>query len=200
MAEQQKKNTFRAFGEFLLKALGFGIGLFILKLVLPPEAGRLVLGFAALSAILFMIWVPKQKYFNQRSTYAALLVAVMFSVGSSGAPSGPVDPTLQKIAENKKMQEEAIRDETTRQQAWIAQGQESIKKKLKDPSSAKFQNVYFSKAGGAPVACGEVSSKNSYGGYAGFQRFVAAGDGPLAFLENEVEDFAHVWNEMCVSK
>ncbi len=44
--------------------------------------------------------------------------------------------------------------------------------KLKDPYSAQFKNVRFSNgSGGVWVVCGEVNSKNSYGGYAGYTKF-----------------------------
>jgi hypothetical protein len=44
---------------------------------------------------------------------------------------------------------------------------------LKDPDSAKFRNMRFVKYNGRTVVCGEVNSKNSYGGYVGFENFVA---------------------------
>lgn len=195
--EKQKKKTTRAFGEFLLKALGFGIALYVSLKILPGDAGRLILGFAALSAILLMIWVPKQKYFNERSTYAALLLAVMLFAGSGPDAPRQTDPALREIAANKRQQEKAIREEQMRQDLWIAQSQQAIKRKLKDPGSAQFRNVRFSRAGGSPVACGEVSSQNSYGGMSGFQRFVAAGESGPAVLQEEVADFAAMWNKMC---
>ncbi|MGY8590652.1 hypothetical protein QRO08_15945 [Paracidovorax citrulli] len=45
---------------------------------------------------------------------------------------------------------------------------------LKDPDSAKFRNIKLAKTdtAGAWVMCGEVNAKNSYGGYAGFGRFM----------------------------
>jgi len=44
---------------------------------------------------------------------------------------------------------------------------------LKDPDSAKFRNVRFVKYNARTVVCGEVNAKNSYGGYVGFENFVA---------------------------
>ncbi len=49
----------------------------------------------------------------------------------------------------------------------------------------------------SPGACGEINYKRASGGYAGFQRFVAAG--PVAQLEEEMsgEEFRRLWSVMC---
>ena len=50
--------------------------------------------------------------------------------------------------------------------AWMNQGMEAVKTKLKDPDSAEFRNVYFHRGSeDIPMTCGEVNSKNSFGGY-----------------------------------
>jgi hypothetical protein len=47
--------------------------------------------------------------------------------------------------------------------------QNSVRAKLKDPDSAKFQDLRsFAEA---RVACGKVNSKNSFGGYVGYEEF-----------------------------
>jgi len=50
------------------------------------------------------------------------------------------------------------------------------------------------------MTCGEVNSKNSFGGYGGFQKFVSAGRAELTFLSEQMTDgdFVEVWNRMCV--
>lgn len=45
---------------------------------------------------------------------------------------------------------------------------------LKDPMSAQFKNVRLVDYNNGKVICGEVNAKNSYGGYIGFQRFIAS--------------------------
>jgi len=50
----------------------------------------------------------------------------------------------------------------------IRMAKEAVTKNLKDPSSADFRNVRWVSGGDV---CGEVNAKNSFGGYAGFQRF-----------------------------
>ena len=68
---------------------------------------------------------------------------------------------------------------------------------MKDGSSAEFRNVFFNN-NGTPVSCGEVNSKNSFGAYSGYQRFISAGN-VLTILEEEVSDgIQTVWNQYCV--
>ena len=48
-----------------------------------------------------------------------------------------------------------------------------VKEELKDPFSAVFRNedIYLD-VGGNKTVCGEVNSKNSFGAYTGFQKYV----------------------------
>lgn len=54
----------------------------------------------------------------------------------------------------------------------------AVKKSLKDPNSAQFQNV--------KGYCGEVNAKNSYGGYTGYKRFISV-DG-RTIIDNDEDD------------
>lgn len=87
-------------------------------------------------------------------------------------------------------------DERTQQLVWIEQSKDAVRARLKDSRSAEFKDVFFNRASGTPMTCGQVNSKNSLGGYTGYQRFVASGD-TLAFFENETEDFSVVWAQYC---
>jgi hypothetical protein len=103
---------------------------------------------------------------------------------SSISFAGPQD-AYDKTTDGKKL-------------GWMEKGMEAVKSKLKDPKSAQFRNVYFHRgADGIPMTCGEVNSKNSFGGYGGFQKFTSAGRSDLTFLEEEVSDFDTVWNRLC---
>jgi hypothetical protein len=89
--------------------------------------------------------------------------------------------------------------DVAKQYAWIETGKEQIKTKLKDPDSATFRNVHFYSGGGVPVTCGEVNAKNSFGGYNGFERFIAAGS-QLAVLESDMKspsELDEVWARFC---
>ena len=82
--------------------------------------------------------------------------------------------------------------------AWMTRGMDAVKTKLKDPGSAEFQNVYFHRGSeDIPVTCDEVNSKNSFGGYRGFQKFISTGKSDMTFLEEEIADFANLWNALC---
>ncbi|WP_141687427.1 hypothetical protein [Pseudomonas putida] len=63
---------------------------------------------------------------------------------------------------------------------------------LKDPSSAEFRNQRG--------LCGEVNSKNSFGGYVGFKKFIAASREMVVF-ENDGRmnpgDFETAWSTHC---
>jgi hypothetical protein len=54
--------------------------------------------------------------------------------------------------------------------------EDAVRAKLRDPSSAQFRNVHFNKISTTDV-CGEVNAKSLFGGYIGFNRFVAEQDG-----------------------
>lgn len=79
----------------------------------------------------------------------------------------------------------------------MIQAQENIRNHLKDPRSAEFRNTYVRNINGASIFCGEVNSKNSFGAYKGFQRFVATGS-HLFYLEEEAKNFSRIWSKMCV--
>ncbi len=88
--------------------------------------------------------------------------------------------------------------------------EEAVRYHLKDPESARFRNVRAKIRNakiGDGVVCGEVNSKNSYGGYIGFKRFYGMkknefnddydasieGEGPK--LDREI--FAEMWAQFC---
>ena len=84
------------------------------------------------------------------------------------------------------------------QALWIENAKDVVRLALKDPKSATFRNVnYHLGQSNSALACGEVNSKNSFGGYGGFQRFITNGFSSGTFLEEQVEDFDNVWNAFC---
>ena len=82
--------------------------------------------------------------------------------------------------------------------AWVEYCKILVKDKLKNSRSAKFRNVYFNRGLGVPIACGEVNSKNSFGGYIGYQKFISAGKSELTYLQEEMSDFHVAWNKLCL--
>ena len=92
--------------------------------------------------------------------------------------------------------------DTSKQFAWIEASKDAIRQRLRDPESAEFRNVHFYSGGPAAVACGEVNSKNGFGGYTGYERFIAAGNvGGLVFLASDLSspsEMDKAWMETCV--
>ena len=88
-------------------------------------------------------------------------------------------------------------DLSSKKLGWMDHGMDLVRAKLKDPSSAKFKDVYFKHNGKVPAACGKVNAKNSFGGYSGYQRFLAAGSADFTFLETDMKDFQSLWNALC---
>ncbi len=56
----------------------------------------------------------------------------------------------------------------------INEAKNSVKQRLKDPSSAEFTNVQLRDYVGGKVVCGYVNAKNSFGGYVGAKQFIAS--------------------------
>jgi len=108
-------------------------------------------------------------------------------------PSQPTAATTQRseqVAQQKA--DSAIRLEM------MSTGKDAVRAKLKDPRSATFRKVVVHKREGMILMCGEVNSKNSLGGYTGYQKFVSMGTDESTFLQEEVSDFATVWNRLCL--
>lgn len=77
----------------------------------------------------------------------------------------------------------------------VVQAQSSIREKLKDPSSAKFERTYVlphpdtsTKFTHLKSACGFVNAKNSFGAYTGSVRFVVLLGVPNGEREFQVLD------------
>ncbi len=89
----------------------------------------------------------------------AFFVAAIITIGIFPAAHGA--PKKKATVESAK---------PSADQALIDQAKGAVKLKMKDPESAQFRNVHI-KAGEEAAVQGEVNAKNSYGGYAGFERF-----------------------------
>lgn len=66
----------------------------------------------------------------------------------------------------------------------------ALKKYLKDPDSAEIRNHNGN--------CGEINSKNSFGGYTGFRRFIASSTIVAVEGENmDANEFQKAWEQVC---
>ena len=73
-------------------------------------------------------------------------------------------------------------------------GRAEVLRRLKDPDSAKFRGLFVFNG---VTLCGEVNSKNSMGGYVGFQRFLNIVPAGLVELDSGSEDFENSWMIAC---
>lgn len=67
---------------------------------------------------------------------------------------------------------------------------EFVQNRLKDPDSAQFRNQ--------KGFCGEVNSKNGFGAYTGFKKFIAASS-DLIVMEADMKpnEFKMAWDNVC---
>ena len=70
----------------------------------------------------------------------------------------------------------------------FSQAKSVVKYRLKDSESAKFRNLRMSKThSGGDIVKGEVNAKNSFGGYAGFEKFIYLPNDGSVKLESEAK-------------
>ena len=91
-------------------------------------------------------------------------------------------------------------DDSSRLAGFQTAAKEQVQGILKDPDSAKYEDVHAYKhvndtGQTAYVFCGKVNSKNGFGGYGGYQRFVSTVG--IAVLEEQASDFRQVWSQFC---
>lgn len=69
----------------------------------------------------------------------------------------------------------------------ISQTKQHVKDMLKDPESAQFKDVKVAiNSKGEKTVCGQVNSKNSYGGYTGFKSFYVKNNNGLIYFEDDL--------------
>ena len=75
----------------------------------------------------------------------------------------------------------------TRESRNVLRAKREVADMLKDPESAKFRNIreYYPN-----VVCGEVNSKNGWGGYAGYKPFLYHGGKGFIKLEPSEDEVA----------
>jgi hypothetical protein len=75
-------------------------------------------------------------------------------------------------------------------------GENAVKTVLKDPDSATFKNQHIGIKG---HPCGEVNSKNGFGGYTGFNRYIVASTTMIAIenMNTDPSEFEPSWDLFC---
>lgn len=74
----------------------------------------------------------------------------------------------------------------------IFDAEETVRRTMKDPSSAQFKG---SRKGKNNTICGQVNGKNSFGAYSGFERFIVSSNTP--FIDDGSVMFSDNWNDNC---
>lgn len=106
----------------------------------------------------------------------AILVALSFGV-IMGMPKSNTSASIEKSAKVA-----AIEQQTNSRMALLNH--------LKDPNSAEIRNHNGN--------CGEVNSKNGFGGYTGFRRFIASSAIVAVEGENmDSDEFQKAWERVC---
>lgn len=96
--------------------------------------------------------------------------------------------------EAKKAEEEAVKEAQRQKRDRIinieVESKMALMNFLKDPDSAEVRNQNGN--------CGEVNSKNGFGGYTGFKRYIASPTVVAIEGENMTSsEFESVWNKVC---
>ncbi|ENV09548.1 hypothetical protein F966_02206 [Acinetobacter higginsii] len=104
---------------------------------------------------------------------------------------------LEKQTKDKINEEQArLSDEKNKENLNIALAEAAVKTQLVDPDSAKFQNQKGN--------CGEVNSKNKFGGYVGYSRYVFLTSDNMVAIESNSSDsiwptsvMNELWSKHC---
>lgn len=101
-----------------------------------------------------------------------------------------VEPEKEAKEASQKQQLEIGKQQRSSMVAIQTDSRIALKNYLKDPDSAEIRNHNGN--------CGEVNSKNSFGGYTGFKRFIASP--AIVAIDGEnisSEEFQEAWNQVC---
>lgn len=77
----------------------------------------------------------------------------------------------------------------------LMMAEKDVKKRLRDPASAQFSDLTVRNG----VVCGQVNSRNGFGGMTGPQQFISR-LGVMTVFKDDVADggFADTWDSLCV--
>ena len=119
--------------------------------------------------------------------FALLLVIALPFMANDGDSSTQAEPIqiASKPESATKSESDSSRRIDIQTDSRIA-----LKNYLKDPESAEIRNHNGN--------CGEVNSKNSFGGYTGFRRFIASS--AIVAVEGEnmnADEFQKAWETVC---
>lgn len=100
-----------------------------------------------------------------------------------------LDPEAAAELAQSRAKERAERAKRDREINAKYNAEKIVKNDLLDPSAAKFRNQN--------KTCGEVNSKNIFGAYTGFKRYLVVSR-DLYFLDDDSSDFEELWIRLCL--
>ncbi len=118
-------------------------------------------------------------YSTESNIMKSIVVAIIFVFASSGCGVMAYKERLSQLQRDSHLDIYKYSIEMRQyiiengEKKGIEAAQLALKRGLKDPESAMFRNVRTEQTEDGIVVCGEYNAKNSYGGYVGFNRFVA---------------------------
>lgn len=148
----------------------------------------------------------KNFYKNHKKLSIFIIIIIMLNVvgiiggltGKNRSNSGNIDTPVttsvepQTQPEPEKPKSNTLSSNNTDREVMERMvAKDAVLANLKDPDSAEFRNQHG--------ICGEVNSKNSFGGYSGFKRYVATSKS-LVVIEGEGmadDEFEKVWQQFC---
>lgn len=90
----------------------------------------------------------------------------------------------QEVEDKAPKEQTKLNEEKSKADLSIAIASAAVKSQLFDPDSAKFQNQKGN--------CGEVNSKNKFGGYVGYSRYVFLASDNMVAIESNSSD--SIWS------
>jgi len=161
-----------------------------------------VWGLSAL--VLFMLTgtslfglVFRLRIFLKRRLLALAGLAILLLVGFPVLDRFIPPEIARASAERKRARASQTASDGPSDALVLVMAEKSVKARLKDPLSANFRNVAVRSRSGIKAACGEVNSRNGFGGYAGYTRFISFGAEGDAVLESEGGNFSDTWRSLC---
>lgn len=81
----------------------------------------------------------------------------------------------------------------------IQQAKQAVKEVMVDPSSAQFKDLFVVNGDMGQIVCGSVNGRNGFGGYTGYQHFIAIGNGAVVFDPSDEDPRLgpSVWSQKC---
>lgn len=140
---------------------------------------KLIIGFIVLVLIMVgFIWKSNN---DRDARQEALTIQTQQHNKKMAQLEAEAQAKAEKEAEDKINQEQAkLNEEKSKADLSIAIASAAVKSQLFDPDSAKFQNQKGN--------CGEVNSKNKFGGYVGYSRYVFLASDNMVAIESNSSD------------